>query len=104
MNQFVLIHCTAGSRDNAESIASALVERRLAACVQIVPVESVFVWNGAVRRESELLLHVKTTQRRAKDVEACIKELHEYDVPEIATVEMIGGSREYLDWIEESVR
>lgn len=102
MSEHVLISCATGSRESADAIATALVEQRLAACVQIVAVESIFRWAGALSREPELLLQIKTAAHRAADVEACIKQLHTYELPEIAIVEL-RGSREYLAWIDASV-
>lgn len=102
MGEFSLMFCTTGSRDEAERIAAALVENRLAACVQIVPIESVYRWDGALRHDAELLLSIKTLASRAKEVEACIKRLHSYGVPEITMVDVTGGSSEYLAWVKES--
>jgi periplasmic divalent cation tolerance protein len=98
-----LVSCAAGSQDNARQIASALVSERLAACVQIMPVESVYRWNGAVQQEPEFLLQAKTTTGRLPAVEALIKRLHTYDLPEIAVTLIVAGSEEYLAWIADCV-
>lgn len=102
MTDYVLISCATGSRENADAIATALVEQRFAACVQIVPVESTYRWAGTLVRDREQLLQIKTAAHRAADVEACIKHLHTYELPEIAIVDL-RGSREYLAWIDASV-
>jgi periplasmic divalent cation tolerance protein len=98
----VLVSCSAGTPENAEQIALALVEARLAACVQIAPIASYYRWKGAVRNDREQLLLIKTSAARAAEVEALIKRLHPYELPEITVVEIAGGSAEYLGWIAES--
>ena len=98
-----LVTTTAGSRDEAERLASALVERRLAACVQLVPIESRYVWKGEVAAESEILLLIKTRQDRFDTVQSTIVELHSYEVPEIVLTPITAGSPSYLAWIDEAV-
>jgi periplasmic divalent cation tolerance protein len=99
---FSLVFCAAGSKENADAIAATLVERRLAACVQLGAIESYYRWRGAVEHESEWLLQIKTTSARVPAVEGCIKELHTYELPEISSVPL-SGSREYLTWIADAV-
>ena len=94
--------CAVGTRDEAEAIATALVDARLAACVQLMPVDSVYRWQGAVERASEVMLHAKTTQARLAEAEALIKARHRYAVPEIIAVPIVAGSTDYLGWIEAS--
>src|SRR5271170_5031003 len=95
--------CAAGNQENAREIASSLVDKHLAACVQISQIESYYRWKGEVQHEPELMLDIKTTGDRLVDVEKLIKQLHTYELPEIAAVPIIGGSAEYLNWIRESV-
>lgn len=95
----VEIQVTCGSPDEARSIADALVGRRLAACVQLLPISSTYRWNGAVERDDEVLLLVKTTARRVGEVEATVHELHTYDVPAFTVVEIATGSDDYLAWL-----
>lgn len=99
----VLMLCTAASHDEAAGIARALVTERLAACVQLSPIESWYRWHGAVEQASEYRLHIKTDERLASAVEARIRALHGYDVPEIVILP-IGGSADYLRWMAEAVR
>lgn len=104
MTDKVLVLTTAGSEAEAQKIANQLVERRLAACVNIVPrIQSVYRWEGKVETAEEFLLIIKTTKTRIQDVQAAIRELHSYDLPECIVISMEGGSSEYLKWIEESV-
>jgi periplasmic divalent cation tolerance protein len=104
MTDKVLVVTTAGSEAEAQKIAKQVVERRLAACVNIVPrIQSVYRWEGKVETAEEFLLIIKTTRARDADVQAAIRELHSYDLPECIVISMEGGSSEYLKWIEESV-
>ena len=81
-------------------MAVALVERRLAACVQVVgPVESRYRWEGRVETATEWLCVAKTTAERYDELEAAIGELHSYDVPEILAVPVVRGSAAYLRWL-----
>lgn len=82
----------------------ALVERRLAACVQLIdPIRSIYRWNGAVQEETEVLLVVKTTAERVRDIQKLLDELHPYEVPELVASPIVDGSPAYLDWILDSV-
>jgi periplasmic divalent cation tolerance protein len=104
MTDKVMIFSTAGNEAEARKIAQALVERRLAACVNVVPrIQSVYRWEGKVETAEEFLLIIKTTKTRSAEVKAAIRELHSYDVPECIVVSIESGSEEYLKWIEESL-
>jgi periplasmic divalent cation tolerance protein len=99
-NEFRVVLTTAGSEDRAESIACALVERRLAACVNIVRgVRSVYRWKDEVTRDDETLLVIKTDVARLSAVGAAIRELHDYDLPEFLVLPVAGGDPDYLDWL-----
>lgn len=102
MTGAVLIFCTAGTREEAETIARALVTERLAACVQISDIHSWYRWEGEIQHAPELRLHIKTRMALAPQVEARITTLHSYDLPEIVTLP-ISGSAAYLAWLAESV-
>lgn len=98
----LLVLTTAASKDEAHKIARALVERRLAACVNIVPgVESVYRWQSAVESAQEWLLIIKTTA--LDPVRDAIQELHSYQLPECIAIPIEGGSAEYLAWLGDSV-
>lgn len=100
-----IVVTTAGSKDEAHKIARALVERQLAACVNIVPqVESVYRWEGEIEQASEWLLIVKTTAAAFARVRDAIKELHSYEVPECMCLAVEDGSAEYLAWLGDSVK
>lgn len=105
MSDAIVVFMTSGSADEARRIANELVERQLAACVQILPeIESVYRWNGEVHRETELLLLAKTTAARFDDLEKAVRELHSYNTPEIVAVPMAHVSEPYRAWLADNVR
>jgi periplasmic divalent cation tolerance protein len=94
------VESTTDSREEAGKIAHALVEKRLAACVQIVgPIRSTFRWEGRVQDAEEFLLLCKVPEERLDEAIALIEELHSYDVPEVLAFEVAAGSRPYLGWV-----
>lgn len=104
MTEYRLVLTTAGSKEEARRIAHAMVERRLAACVNIVPqIESVYRWQGKVEEAQEWLLLIKTTSAAFQRIRDTIKELHSYDLPECISVAIEAGSSAYLKWLEGSV-
>jgi periplasmic divalent cation tolerance protein len=104
MSDCVQVLTTAGSEEEAGRIASLLVERRLAACVQVVgPITSRYRWQGAIEEEREWQCLVKTTRAAYEAVEAAIREAHSYDEPEIVATPIVAGSAGYLAWIENNV-
>ena len=98
-----IVLTTTATREDAGKIARALVERRLAACVNVVAIESVYRWKDAVESAEEWLLVIKTTAAAFAQVHAAIKELHIYELPECVVLPIENGSEEYLAWIGESV-
>jgi periplasmic divalent cation tolerance protein len=104
MTDCVQVLTTAGSEGEAGRIAELLVERRLAACVQVVgPLVSRYRWQGAVEEAREWQCLVKTTRAAYEAVEAAIREVHSYDQPEIIATPIVAGSSGYLAWIEKNV-
>ena len=96
---------TAGSQEEAQKIAHALVDRKLAACVNMVPrIESVYRWQGKVENATEWLLIVKTTAKAFESVRDAIQELHSYELPECVMLEITDGSEGYLAWISENIQ
>jgi periplasmic divalent cation tolerance protein len=104
MTEHVQVLTTAGSEEEAGRIASVLVEKKLAACVQVVgPIVSRYRWQGAIEEEREWQCLAKTTRTAYEAVEAAIREVHSYDEPEIVATPIVAGSPGYLSWIEENV-
>jgi periplasmic divalent cation tolerance protein len=103
MHEFVQVQTAAGSREEAQRIAAVLVERRLAACVQIVgPVQSVYRWQGRVERADEWLCLAKSASSQFAAVEAAIRELHSYECPEVIAMPITAGSAAYLAWLADN--
>jgi periplasmic divalent cation tolerance protein len=103
VSETTTVMCTAGDRASAQAIAAALVEERLAACVQLMPIESWYRWNGEVRHDAEVMLTAKTVRGRLPALEARIRALHPYDLPEIVALPIVGGSADYLAWVAQEV-
>jgi len=100
-----LVLTTCCSLEEARSIAHALVERQLAACVNIVPqIESVYRWKGEVETATEWLLLIKTTTEVVDRLRDALNELHSYEIPECIEIAIEAGNAAYLNWIGESVR
>jgi periplasmic divalent cation tolerance protein len=104
MTDLVQVLTTTGSEEEAGRIAEVLVERRLAACVQVVgPIVSRYRWQGTIEAEREWQCLAKTTRGAYEAVEAAIREVHSYDEPEIIATPIVAGSAGYLGWVEENV-
>jgi periplasmic divalent cation tolerance protein len=103
---FRIVLVTCGSTAEARKIARALVEKRLAACVNIVsgPVESIYRWRGKVERGRERLMVVKTSLKRLGQAEAEVLRLHSYETPEFLVVAAAAGSNGYLSRMEKSLK
>lgn len=105
MTDYVQVLTTAGSEEEAQRICDALIEDRLAACVQVAgPVSSTYRWLGKVEREREWQCVAKTEAGRYEEVEAAIRRVHSYEEPEILAIPILAGSRGYLEWVSASLR
>ena len=103
MTDYSIITVTYPNKESAKAAAKLLVQRKLAACVQLLPIESVYSWQGEICDENEVLLLIKTKKSMFPEIESFIKSNHSYDVPEIIQVPIENGFRDYLDWIEGEV-
>ena len=102
INDYIIALTTCHSTEIASSISEALVERQIAACVNIVKgIESEYQWQGKIEHEQEILLIIKTRQSLFSQLELVIKELHDYELPEIIAVPMT-GEKNYLNWIKSA--
>jgi periplasmic divalent cation tolerance protein len=103
-DNFRLVLVTCASHIQAKLIARSVVEKRLAACVNILrsPIESHYRWQGKVEKARELLLLIKTTTRKLGGLEREVKRLHSYEVPEFIALPIVAGSKAYLDWLDEN--
>ncbi|MEN6404996.1 MAG: divalent-cation tolerance protein CutA [Thermoguttaceae bacterium] len=104
MPEYIELITTVERRDDARRIAQALVEKRLAACVQLVgPIESVYRWQGKIETTQEWQCRAKTRRDRYDAVERAIREIHPYEVPEILAFPVVAGSADYLAWLDDAV-
>ncbi|WP_026606724.1 divalent-cation tolerance protein CutA [Methylocapsa acidiphila] len=101
---YALVLTTCGDAARAELIAKTLIDKRLAACVQILPINSFYEWEGAVQNALELLLLCKIKSADYFDVEAAIKAAHDYEIPEIIQIAIESGAGSYLSWIASVTR
>ena len=103
-NQAIVVFITAAHSEEAARLADLLLERRLAACVQILPeMESVYRWQGKVERQKEVLLIAKTIKSRFDELESSVRAIHSYETPEIVALPLEAGSAPYLEWLNSSV-
>jgi len=100
-----IVLTTASSEDEAEKIAHHLVERRLAACVNLIPrIRSIYRWREKVESSDEWMLIIKTTAERFPEVRDAIRVLHSYELPECVVLSIADGSEPYLEWLADSVQ
>ncbi|MCL6435431.1 MAG: divalent-cation tolerance protein CutA [Leptolyngbyaceae cyanobacterium HOT.MB2.61] len=102
-DSYGVVLVTASSKAEAEAIAQALIQSRLAACVSLFPVHSIYTWQGTVHQDDEWQLMIKCDLAKFADLEAKVREIHSYEVPEVIALPILAGSQPYLDWIGEQV-
>lgn len=104
MNGFIVVLVTVGSPNEGDQLSRALVEERLAACVnRIGPVQSVYRWQGQVKQNEEELLVIKTKGELFDRLKQRVQELHSYSVPEIIALPILEGSESYLKWLGDQL-
>lgn len=105
MSDYIQVFVTAGSREEARTIAGAIVEQRLAACVQVVgPIHSTYWWQGQIETAEEYLCLIKTNRRVYRSLEVAIKDVHSYETPEILAMPVTEGNDDYLRWMQGELR
>jgi periplasmic divalent cation tolerance protein len=104
LKEIIVVTTTTSRKDEAETLAAELVSRRLAACVQIVgPITSAFHWQGKVEHSEEWLCQIKSRRDKYAELEAVLKQLHPYDVPEIIATPAVLASETYARWLNEEL-
>lgn len=99
-----LVYMTAGNLDEASQIANALVQKRLAACVNIIDgMRSVYEWKGNIQEDQEVVMIAKTHADCLPDLKKAVKDMHSYDCPCIVAVDVSGGNNAFLDWVTAQV-
>lgn len=102
-SRYRVVFVTCGSVGEARRIGKTVVEKKLAACANILAgVESIYRWKGKIERAREVLIVIKTTAKQLEDLEREVKRLHSYDLPEFIVLPIVAGSNEYLSWIAEN--
>lgn len=101
--RYILCLTTTNNKEKAYQLASHIIRQRLAACVNIIPqISSVYHWKGEIVEDQEFLLLIKTKEENFESLKSKIKELHNYELPEIIAFEIKAGLTEYLDWIKSN--
>jgi len=96
----IVVMTTFSKEEVGNKLIDELLTKRLAACIQAVPVKSCYTWKGAVSRDSETLLFIKTKAALYEEVQNTIRQLHDYETPEIISIPVLNGSKAYLDWMD----
>lgn len=104
MTQYCLVYITAKDEEEANVIGKALVEEKLAACVNIHPIRSIFRWQGEINQEDEMAILAKTRAELVDEVMSRVKELHSYEVPCIVVLPLEKGNPDFLEWISQSTK
>jgi periplasmic divalent cation tolerance protein len=105
MPAYIQVVTTTARKDEAEQIAQMLVEQRLAACVQVIgPIQSTYRWQGAIETSSEWQCLAKSREELFPEIEAAIRKIHPYEVPEILAVPVCAGNPSYLAWLDGEVK
>ena len=101
---FSIVMTSAHSDATVAAITDRLLAEKLAACVQVLPIKSAYLWKGGIARDAEQLLLIKAKTADWPAIEAAIRDVHDYETPEIVRLDMADASRAYLDWIAASTR
>ncbi|MBV8851223.1 MAG: divalent-cation tolerance protein CutA [Methylobacteriaceae bacterium] len=99
MTGYCVVLTTSDDDAHAERIVDAVLEAKLAACLQLLPIKSRYVWEGKIARDDEVLILIKAKSADYDDLAACIRDAHTYDVPEIVRLDIVAGAQSYFDWI-----
>ena len=105
MTDKIVVFTTCGSEEEARKLAAALVEKRMAACVNITaPVTSVYRWKGSVEEAKEWMLIIKSRRERFDELRMVLESAHSYELPEVLAIPVVDGSPNYLAWVEDETR
>jgi len=104
VSDFSVITATFPDENSAKNTAGTLIERRLAACVQMFPINSVYSWKGEICNDDEVMLVIKSRTELFDEITATIKDAHVYEVPEIIQLPIMNGLPEYLKWIDDNTK
>ncbi|WP_299676206.1 divalent-cation tolerance protein CutA [uncultured Dokdonia sp.] len=100
-DEYSIVLTTSDSDEETKKIANILLEKKLAACIQVSKIESYYTWENKINVDNENLLSIKSKKEDYLKIEKCIKEVHSYDVPEIVQIPIVNGAESYLSWIND---
>jgi periplasmic divalent cation tolerance protein len=103
MDSYGVVLVTVASESEGDAISTALLDAKLAACISMTQIKSIYRWQGKIENDTEWQLMIKTDLSQFSALEAKIKEMHSYDVPEIIALPIVAGSESYLSWIGEAM-
>ncbi len=103
-NKYVQVQTTVGSEEEAFLYASSLIKMNFAACVHYYPIKSIYRWKGQIEKSDEFILLIKAPLKNSNKIIEYLKLEHSYEIPEILVLDFNGGSKEYLDWIDEETK
>lgn len=104
MTDKIIVLSTCNSEEEARTIARGLVEKRLAACVNITPgIRSIYRWKGAIEESSEYLLLIKSRRDLLEQLRAALETMHSYEVPEVVALAIVDGSPAYIEWMDREL-
>jgi len=103
MTNYCIVITTTDSKEEANTLAEAILNEKLAACIQISEIESRYFWDGKIEQSYEYKLEIKTKQEKLAKLKEFIKSNHSYEIPEIIAVPIIDGNREYFEWVDNFV-
>ncbi|KPL08061.1 hypothetical protein AMJ85_08975 [candidate division BRC1 bacterium SM23_51] len=105
MEDYIQVFTTTETKNDAHRIARTIVEKRLAACGQIIgPITSIYWWKGKIETAEEWICVLKSSMQLYEELETAVREIHSYDVPEILAVPITAGSQSYLDWLSKELK
>lgn len=104
MKKFIVVTTTFSEQKDAHNFADIILKERLASCIQITAIESIYWWKNSLEKANEFLCIIKTKKSLYKKLEKRIKEIHSYEVPEIVAIDIKNGSKDYLNWIEKETK
>ncbi len=101
---FILVYLTAGNEQEAKKIAETLVTEKLVACVNYFPINSVYEWKNKLEKTTEFVLICKTKKEKFKSLEKRVRKIHSYENPAIVALDIVDGSKIFLDWINDQTK
>lgn len=104
MDKYIMITTTFDNKDEAQKIINMLLEKRLVSCCQLSNITSSYHWKGKIENSNEYLLQMKSKKVLYKEIESLILENHSYEVPQLVAYDIVEGSTEYLNWIENETK